>query len=140
MPVSDSVGEFEALLVKESVPAAVPEAWGAKATVMGMLCPAAMVSGKVAPLRENSELLTLAEDTVTLAPVALSVPAREVLVPTVTLPKFAEVGETASWPCAVPVPAWRIVSVAFVASELTVIVPVVLLAVCGAKVVLKVRL
>ena len=74
MPVSDSVGEFEALLVKESVLEAVPEAWGAKATVMGTLCPAAIVSGKATPLRENSGLLTLADDTVTPAPVALSDP------------------------------------------------------------------
>jgi hypothetical protein len=139
-PVIDSVEEFEALLVKESVPEAVPEAWGAKATVMGTLCPAAMVSGKVTPLRENSALFTLAEDTVTLAPVALSVPGWDVLVPTVTLPKLTDAGETPNWPCAVPVPVCGIESVGFDAFELTVILPVALLAVCGAKVVLKVRL
>ena len=94
MPVRDSVVAFEALLVKPSVPEAVPEACGAKAIVIGTLCPAAIVSGKIIPLRENSGLFKLAEDTVTLAPVALSFPAREVLVPTVTLPKFAELGET----------------------------------------------
>jgi hypothetical protein len=73
-PVSDSVEEVEALLVKESRAEAVPEAWGVKAMAMGTLCPAAMVSGKPTPLTENSGLLTLADDTVTLAPVALSVP------------------------------------------------------------------
>ena len=33
-----------------------------KATVMGTLCPAAMVSGKMTPLRENSRLLMLADE------------------------------------------------------------------------------
>jgi hypothetical protein len=131
---------FEALLMKPSVPEAVPEACGAKAMVIGTLCPAAIVSGKIIPLRENSGLFKLAEDTVTLAPVAPRFPAREVLVPTVTLPKFAELGETDNWPCAVLVPVWEIVSVGFDASELTMIVPVAVLAVCGVKVVLNVRL
>jgi len=139
-PVSDSMAELEALVAKERVPEAVPEAWGAKTTVMGTLCPDAMVSGRVMPLKENSGLFTLAEDTVTLAPVALKVPAWDALAPTVTLLKLAEVGETTNWPCAVPVPVSGTISVGFEAFELTVIVPLAVLAACGAKVVLKVTL
>jgi hypothetical protein len=139
-PVSDSVEEVEALLENESMAEAVPDVWGAKTTVTGTLCPAAMVNGKMTPLTENSGLLRLAEDTVTLAPVALSVPACDALLPTVTFPKLAEPGETVSWPCEVPHPLCTIVSVGFDPFELTVMDPVVLLAVCGANVVLKVRL
>ena len=53
-----------------------------------------MVRGRAIPLKENSELVRVAEDRVTLAPVALSIPDKEVLVPTVTFPKLTEVGET----------------------------------------------
>ena len=74
-PASDSVAILEALLVRVSVAVAAPEFCGAKATVIGTLCPAAMVSGNLTLLSANCELLTLAEETVTLAPVALSVPA-----------------------------------------------------------------
>ena len=139
-PVSDADEEVEALLAKESMAEAVPDVCGAKTTVIGTLCPAAMVSGKATPLTENSGLLTLAEDTVTLAPVALSVPACDALLPTATLPKLSELGETVSWPCEVPVPLSAIVSVGFDASELTVIVPIRPVAVGGANVVLNVRL
>jgi len=42
--------------------------------VNGTLWPAGILSGKVKPLRTNSELFEVAEDTVTLEPVALRVP------------------------------------------------------------------
>ena len=75
VPVTTSVvEEVEALLVKEMLALAVPLVCGANVTVNGILCPAAMVRGRVMPLKRNSELLELPEDMVTLEPVALSVP------------------------------------------------------------------
>src|SRR5207245_4738188 len=78
-------------------------ACGAKVTVNGAEFPAAMVSGSEIPLSANSVLLKLADDTVTLAPVAVSVPLLAKLVPTVTLPKPRLVGPRASCPGAIPV-------------------------------------
>ena len=74
VPVRLSEGEFEALLVKEPFAEALPAAWGEKVSVNGTLCPAAIVSGKVIPLSENSELLMLTDDMATLAVVAVSMP------------------------------------------------------------------
>jgi len=62
------------------------------------------------------------------------------LVPTVTLPKSSDVGVTANWPCAVPVPARDIVMVEFNALELTEKLPLALPADCGANVAVKVTL
>jgi hypothetical protein len=59
------------LLVTERIALAVPEACGANVRVTGMLCPAAIVTGKEIPVSENSALLRLADETVTLAPPAL---------------------------------------------------------------------
>src|SRR5580693_5980831 len=88
VPLNESVGEFEALLAKETVPEeAAPVAWGVNATVNYTLLQAGIVTGKDSPLRVNSELFTLADVTVTLAPVALSVAGRFALVATTTLPK-----------------------------------------------------
>jgi len=47
---------------------------GANVSVKGTLCPGAIVRGNVIPLNANSELLELAEETVTLEPLALSAP------------------------------------------------------------------
>ena len=63
-----------------------------------------MVAGSDMPLRENSELLLLADVTVTLAPAAVNVPPFEAVDPTVTFPKDALLGERLSWPELVPVP------------------------------------
>jgi len=87
VPLNESTGEFEALLAKETVPEAAPVACGVNATVNCTLLPDGIVTGKDSPLRVNSELLALADVTVTLAPVALSVAGRFALVPTTTLPK-----------------------------------------------------
>ncbi len=92
VPDKDEVGLFEALLTKLNVPEAVPESCGAKVRVSGTLCPAARVSGNVTPLSRNSELLTAPEVIVTLAPLALSEPDWVDVLPTVTVPKLAEVG------------------------------------------------
>jgi len=73
-PVKLSEAVFEALLVNELVAETLPDAFGVNVSVKGTLCPAAMVSGKVIPLSENSALLMLADDMATLAPLAVSVP------------------------------------------------------------------
>jgi hypothetical protein len=59
------------LLAKDRAALALPEVCGANVRVNGTLCPAAMVSGKETPVSENSALLRLADETVTLAPPAL---------------------------------------------------------------------
>jgi hypothetical protein len=67
-------GVFEALLVNETLAEAAPLFCGVKVTVKSTLWPLAMVTGKVRPLMANAEFPTLSEETVTLAPVAFSVP------------------------------------------------------------------
>lgn len=74
MPVKLSAATFEALLVNEPVVEALPDVCGVKVSVNGTLCPAAIVSGKVIPLIENSLLVRLAEDMATFEPLAVSVP------------------------------------------------------------------
>jgi len=75
VPVKVWAGEFEALLVNEPIAEALPDVCGVNVRVNGTLCPAAIVRGKVIPLSENSALVRLAADTLTLDPLALSVPA-----------------------------------------------------------------
>jgi hypothetical protein len=59
------------LVATDRAALAVPEDCGANVRVTGTLCPAGMVIGKEAPVSENSALLRLADETVTLAPPAL---------------------------------------------------------------------
>jgi len=95
LPVIDStVGEFEAVLKKEMLAVSVPLAWGVKVKANDAVWPAASVNGNDTPLRVNSELLDVAEETVTLEPVALRVPVKLVLAPTTMLPKSKVVGVT----------------------------------------------
>ena len=93
-----------ALLTNVIVPDAAPLLCGVKVTVNCVLCPALMVTGKEIPLSVNSALLEVADVTVTLDPLAVSVPVRFALDPTVTLPKFNDDGETASVAGIVPLP------------------------------------
>jgi len=139
-PKESTVGEFEALLTNEAVPEAAPVACGVNVTVNGKLLPAVMVVGKEMPLRVNSELLRLTEETVTLAPVALSVAGRLALVPTTTFPKARLVGLTASCPGAVPVPESGIFKVGLDALETIARFPLALPADGGVKMTLKVTL
>ena len=141
LPVRDSTaGEFEALPAKEALADAVPLACGVKVKVKGALWPAAMVKGNASPLRTNSEVLTVAEETVTLAPVALRVPVKLLLLPTTTLPKAIVVGVRASWPAAVPEPDREMVRVEFAALETTEMSPPEAPVEVGAKTVPKVTL
>jgi len=96
LPVKDSAVEFEALLANKTLSEAVPLACGVKVTLNDALCPAGSVKGNESPLKANSEVPTLADETVTLEPVALSVAVILLVVPTTTLPKFKVPGLTAS--------------------------------------------
>jgi len=83
----------------------------------------------------------LAAVTVTLAPLAVKVPAAVPLAPTVTLPSARVAGETASCPAGdAPVPETGIVKVGFVAVEVTVTLPLTAPADVGAKETVKVAL
>ena len=72
VPVRDSLRlEFVALLANARVADAVPLAWGVNTIVTGTLCPALTVKGKVTPLNLNSDVVMLADDTLTFEPLAL---------------------------------------------------------------------
>ena len=65
-PVTDcSGGVLEVLLKKLRFPDAVPLVCGEKVTEKETLLPAGIVTGSVSPLRENSDWVTVADDTVT---------------------------------------------------------------------------
>ena len=79
--------------------------------------------------------------TITLAPVALSVPDAVPLVPATTLPRDKVAGDTVSWPvAATPVPDNAMVRLGLLAFEVIVTLPLALAAEAGAKVTLKVAL
>src|SRR5689334_12211707 len=107
VPVSDStVGELEASLRKVMLPDTTPFPDGVNFTVNCTCWPAGIVTGKLIPLSEKAEPLTVPDDTVTSATVAFKVPVRCACVPTVTFPKSMLVGTTLNCPCGggVPVP------------------------------------
>ena len=75
LPVRGTLtSELEALELREMFAEIVPAAVGLKVTVKGTLCPAAIVSGNVRPPKVKAELLELAEDKVTLPPLAVRFP------------------------------------------------------------------
>ena len=124
MPVNAwTVAELDALLTKESFPDAIPLLWGTNLTARETLLPAETVTGNVAPLRVNSELVVVAEEITTLEPTALKLAAIVLLVPTVTLPRLALVGETVNVPAACPVPDKGMDTVGLLALEITVKLP-----------------
>ncbi len=86
----------------------------------------------------NSELVDVAEETVTLAPVALRVPGRLLLVPTTTLPKFSVVGVRVTWAAEVPLPDREIVRFELGAFERMAMLPLTLPLDFGEKAVLNV--
>jgi hypothetical protein len=133
-------GVFEALLANEIVAEVLPLAFGAKITVKVALCPAVSVVGSDKPDRVNSELLEVAEETVTLDPLAVSVLVRFFVAPTVTFPKLRLAGLTASWPLAVPMPLSEIARVVLGAFDVTVTVPLADPAALGANCTVNVRL
>lgn len=100
--------------------------------------PDEIVAGSESPLKVNSVLLTLADATMTEPPLAVSVPLRDALLPTVTLPKLMLAGLTASCPGASPVPLSGMERFGLEPFEVTASVPLADPAVEGAKITLKV--
>ena len=98
----------------------------------------AIVTGNDNPLSTNSELLLVAEETVTVAPLALSVPVWLLLLPTLTLPKAIVVGATVNVPPAVPVPERGKARLGLGAFDVSVSVPVTFPAALGENNTLKV--
>jgi len=120
--------------VSTSVALAAPAVCGLKVIVNGRLWPAAMVTGRDRPPRENTELFVVAAVTVTLAPVAVKLPDADPLVPSTTLPRASVLGETPSCPTTVvPLPERETVSVGAEASEVMVTLPLSLAAEDGAN-------
>jgi len=109
-----------------------------KFTVNDALWPDAIVKGNDSPLRLNSELVEVGDETVTPDPLAPRVAVRLLLVPTATLPKFSVVGLTANCPAAVPVADRDIVRVEFEALEIIEMLPLALPLDLGAKTALNV--
>jgi hypothetical protein len=144
-PVPDPVrvstaGVFAALLASEMLPDAVPLVRGVKVRVTETLCPAEMVFGRDNPARVNSEFVVLADEIVTLDPVADRVAVRVLLLPTLTLPKFKVLALEFSCPAETPVPDSAIVREEFEAFEFTVIPPVELPPAFGVKATVNVTL
>lgn len=98
------------------------------------------MSGSAIPDKTYWLLSVLAEDTVTGAPAATRAAGRDALDPTVTFPKFSELGETESVPGLVPVPESGISSRELDALETISRVPLAAPAADGVKVALKVTL
>jgi hypothetical protein len=87
------------------------------------LWPAGIVAGSETPLTTNSELLVLAAETVTLAPLAVRLPCASPLVPTTTLPTGSVAAALRVPTGFAPVPLNGIARVVFVAFEVRVTLP-----------------
>lgn len=134
------VGAFVALLLNVKLAVAVPVACGRNVTVNPADCPAVSVVGRVIPESVNSLLFVPADEIVTEALLAVTVPFNAALEPTVTLPKFDVVGETDNCPGVVPVPERAIPSGEFDASDTSDRFPLTLPAADGANFTVKVTL
>jgi len=139
VPDSETMSEgFEASLVAVKVPDSVPALIGAKTTLKDLLAPAAKVNGTATPLTLYPVPLAESCETVTVVPPELvRVSDRDLLCPTVTLPKLRGEVPAARVPAVGAVPVSATVRVGFGASLVTVKVPDGVPALAGAKVTLK---
>ena len=87
---------MEASLTNDALAEAAPLDCGVKLMVNETLLPAARVTGSERPLTANSEVLILAAVIVMLEPLAVREVGKDLVCPTVTLPKFKAPGLTAS--------------------------------------------
>ena len=100
-----------------------------------------MITGSDKPPIAKRELLEVAAVTVTFAPLAVRVPEPVPLAPTATLPTPTGVGVALSTPGEVdPVPAREMVKVGLDPFDVTVTLPLALVADVGAKVTVKLAL
>lgn len=125
-PVPDRArvcGEFGALSVKDTLPAAAPAAVGTNCAVNVIACPAETVVGKVSPEIPKAVPVTVAILMTTLAlPVLVNLTVCELVCPTIALVKVREAGETESPACA-PLPVKEIARGELDASLMTVTAP-----------------
>jgi len=143
-PVPDSgivsVG-LEALDVMVTLPLALPADDGANETENVALCPAVSVTGAVMPVKPNPLPLTATWEIVTsVPPVLVTVSDRDLLLPTVTLPKLRLVGFAPSVPGVTPVPDNGMLNVGFDALDVIVTLPLAPPADDGANETVKVAL
>lgn len=73
-PLAVSKTDVEVLVKKEMFAETEPATVGVKVALKGRLWPAARVIGKASPPRLKAELVELAEDRVTLPPLAVTLP------------------------------------------------------------------
>lgn len=126
LPVNAAVAvEFDALLLTVRVAFTVPEVVGLNVTLNAELEPAGIVTGSVSPpMLNTAESFVAAEVTVTLPPLALSVPDALALLPTTALPRFIALGVIVSDPAGdTPVPESATVTVGSDAFELILMLP-----------------
>jgi len=107
------------LLLKASVPVAVPEDCGANVTVNGTECPAGIVRGTEIPLTLNSAFVVVIDQRLTGFPVALNVPLSDLFDPVATLPKLRVVGASVNLPRGASAPESATFSCGFEAVERT---------------------
>lgn len=137
---AEALGELVALLTNEADAAAPPLAPGLNVTVKLTGWLVVTVTGNESPLISNSEELvplTPADETVTLALVAVNVPVCVPMVPTVTLPTLTELALNEPALGAIAVPLNVIPRLGFDAFEAIATLPLKLPADPGAKVTLK---
>jgi hypothetical protein len=139
MPVPERASvAVEVLPVKVKFAEAAPLDCGANVAVKETLLPAATVTGNERPVREYSELLTLAADTTTLAPEALRVAVLFIFEPTATCPKLRAPGVTLKDPVAPAAPESGTTTLGRL--ESTVRLPLVLFEAVGVNVTFSVML
>jgi hypothetical protein len=135
VPVSGMVNVgFDAFDVTVTLPLAAAADAGVNFTLNVAACPAVRVTGVVIPLRLNPVPLAATAEIVTLdPPVFVTVSERDLFDPTCTLPKARLVGFDPNPPAVTPAPESGIVSVGFVAVEVTVTFPLTAPADVGMK-------
>ena len=142
VPVSGIVRVgLDAVDVTTMLPVALAADVGVNVTVKVALCPAVSVTGVVMPLKSNPVPLTATREIVTLEPpVLVTVSDKDLLLPTITLPKLRLLGLDPKAPDARPVPDRAMVRVGFEAFEMILTLPLALVADVGVNVTVKVAL
>jgi hypothetical protein len=134
------VGEFGALLTSVTDPVTLPATLGPNTALNVAVLPAPIVTGVAIPVVLKPAPVTVTAEIVTVAvPLFVSVTVCELLVPVVTLPNAALLGDAANCAC-VPVPLKLIVVGEFGALLTIEMLPLALVAVVGAYCALNVVL
>jgi len=134
---TESVG-FDPVELIPRLPVILPPVCGAKETLKVTLCAAARVSGRLIPPKLNPVPLGVIWEIVTPEPPEFVIVwAKEVLLPTATLPKLKLAGLAVSWPAVMPVPDSGTFRFGLDALDMMVIPPATLPEDVGTNVTLK---